>query len=332
MYIVVTGAAGFIGSNLVRALNARGMNNIIAVDNLTHAEKFTNLVGCDIADYVDKHDFIARIQAGHYDGEIDAVLHQGACADTMAGDGHYVMENNYRYSMILLDWCQDQDVQFIYASSATVYGAGDTFREAREFEKPLSIYAYSKFLFDQVVRQRVARDPSSQIVGLRCFSAYGRGEQCKGPMASLAFQLFQQLRSDGKVRLFAGSHGYPDGGQQRDFVAVEDVARVNLFFLDHPEKSGIFNVGSGQARSFNELAAAAVNGCRRAKNEAPLDLAALQAQGLLEYIAFPEALAGKYQAFTQADLTNLRAAGYAAPMIDLEEGVAGYMEWLDKNV
>jgi ADP-L-glycero-D-manno-heptose 6-epimerase len=140
------------------------------------------------------------------------------------------------------------------------------------------------------------------------------------------------LRSDGKVRLFAGSHGYPDGGQQRDFVAVEDVAKVSLFFLDHPQKSGIFNVGSGEGRSFNDLAAAAVNGCRRAKNEAPLDLAALQAQGLLEYIAFPEALEGKYQAFTQADLTHLRAAGYVAPMVPLEEGVASYMEWLDKNV
>jgi ADP-L-glycero-D-manno-heptose 6-epimerase len=332
MYIVVTGAAGFIGSNVVKALNERGEKNIIAVDNLTRADKFRNLVDCDIADYVDKHDFIERIQAGHYDGEIDAILHQGACSDTMESDGRYMMENNYRYSLILLDWCQDQDVQFLYASSAATYGGSSSFREERECEGPLNVYGYSKFLFDQVVRQRLAKSPSTQIVGFRYFNVYGPRETHKARMASVAFHNFNQFRAEGKVRLFEGSHGYPDGGQQRDFVFVGDVAAVNLFFLDHPEKSGIFNLGSGRAQSFNDVAVAAVNGCRKAKSEAPLTLDELRAQGLLEYIAFPEALKGKYQAYTQADLTRLRAAGYTAPMATVEEGVDRYMEWLHANV
>ena len=334
MYFVVTGAAGFIGSNIVKALNERGVRNIIAVDNLTKADKFRNLIDCDIADYVDKHDFIARIQAGHYDGEIDAIFHEGACSDTMETDGHYMMENNYRYSMILLDWCLDQDVQFLYASSAATYGGSSAFREERECEGPLNVYGYSKFLFDQVVRQRLAAAGSShsQIVGFRYFNVYGPRESHKGRMASVAFHNYNQFKADGKVRLFEGSHGYENGGQMRDFVFVGDVAKVNLFFLDHPEKSGIFNLGSGRAQSFNDVAVAAVNGCRRAKNEAPLTLEELRAQGLLEYVAFPEALKGKYQAFTQGDLTRLRAAGYDAPMATVEEGVSQYIEWLQSNV
>ena len=332
MYTVVTGAAGFIGSNIVKALNERGVKNIIAVDNLSKAEKFKNLIDCDIADYIDKHDFIERIQAGHYDGEIDAIFHEGACSDTMETDGHYMMENNYRYSVILLDWCQDQDVQFLYASSAATYGSTSVFKEERQYEGPLNVYGYSKFLFDQIVRQRLAKDPSSQIVGFRYFNVYGPRETHKGRMASVAFHNFNQFRADGKVKLFEGSHGYPDGAQQRDFVFVGDVAKVNLYFLDHPEKSGIFNLGSGRAQSFNDVAVATVNGCRKAKNEAPLTLDELRAQGLLEYIDFPEALKGKYQAFTQGDLTRLRAAGYDAPMATVEEGVALYVEWLLKNV
>jgi len=332
MYTVVTGAAGFVGSNIVKALNERGVTKIIAIDNLTKADKFRNLIDCEIADYQDKHDFIARIQAGHFDGDIEAVFHEGACSDTMEADGHYMMENNYRYSMILLDWCQDQDVQFLYASSAATYGSTDTFKEERQYEGPLNVYGYSKFLFDQIVRQRLAQEPSSQIVGFRYFNVYGPRETHKGRMASVAFHNYNQFKSDGRVKLFEGSHGYPDGGQQRDFVFVDDVAKVNLFFLDHPGKSGIFNLGSGRAQSFNDVAVAAVNGCRRAKSEAPLTLAQLREQGLLEYISFPEALKGKYQAFTQADLTRLRAAGYDAPMATVEEGVAQYIEWLQHNV
>lgn len=331
MYTIVTGAAGFIGANLVKALNERGVSKIIAVNNLAKAEKFKNLVDCDIADYIDKQDFIARIQAGHFDGDVEAIFHEGACSDTMETDGRYMMENNYRYSSILLDWCLDQDVQFLYASSAATYGASSVFKEERQNEAPLNVYGYSKFLFDQIVRQRLAKEPSSQIVGFRYFNVYGPREQHKGRMASVAFHNFNQYRAEGKVKLFAGSHGYADGGQMRDFVYVEDVAKVNLFFLDHPEQSGIFNLGSGRAQSFNEVAVAAVNGCRRHNGLEPQALAELQQSGQIEYIAFPEALQGKYQAYTQADLGALRAAGYTAPMATVEEGVSRYIDWLQAH-
>lgn len=331
MYTIVTGAAGFIGANLVKALNERGVSKIIAVDNLAKAEKFKNLLDCDIADYIDKQDFIARIQAGHFDGDVEAIFHEGACSDTMETDGRYMMENNYRYSSILLDWCLDQDVQFLYASSAATYGASSVFKEERQNEAPLNVYGYSKFLFDQIVRQRLAKAPSSQIVGFRYFNVYGPREQHKGRMASVAFHNFNQYRAEGKVKLFAGSHGYADGGQMRDFVYVEDVAKVNLFFLDHPEQSGIFNLGSGRAQSFNEVAVAAVNGCRRHNGLEPQALAELQQSGQVEYIAFPEALKGKYQAYTQADLGALRAAGYSAPMATVEEGVSRYIDWLQAH-
>ncbi|HJW26486.1 MAG TPA: ADP-glyceromanno-heptose 6-epimerase [Rhodocyclaceae bacterium] len=333
MYTVVTGAAGFIGANLVKALNDRGVTNIIAVDNLTKADKFKNLVDCEIADYLDKEDFIQRIQAGHFDGEIDAIFHEGACSDTMETDGRYMMENNFRYSTILLDWCQDQEVQFLYASSAATYGASNVFKEERQYEAPLNVYGYSKFLFDQVVRRRLAEGTSSQIVGFRYFNVYGPRENHKGRMASVAFHHFNQFRADGKVKLFEGSHGYADGEQRRDFVFVGDVAKVNLWFLDHPEKSGIFNLGSGRAQSFNDVAVATVNGCRQLQGElTPLSLAELREAGLLEYVPFPEALKGKYQAFTQGDLAKLRAAGYDAPMASVEEGVAQYVQWLNAHV
>ncbi|HOI51829.1 MAG TPA: ADP-glyceromanno-heptose 6-epimerase, partial [Azonexus sp.] len=291
-----------------------------------------NLIDCEIADYLDKHEFIEMVQAGHFDGAVEAIFHEGACSDTMETDGHYMMENNYRYTSTLLDFCLDHETQFLYASSASVYGAGRVFKEARAHEGPLNVYGYSKFLFDQVVRHRLAQQPSSQIVDFRYFNVYGPRESHKGRMASVAFHNFNQFRADGKVKLFEGSHGYPDGGQMRDFVFVGDVAKVNLFFLDHPEKSGIFNLGSGRAQSFNDVAVAAANGCRKARGEAALGLDDLRAQGLLEYVAFPEALKGKYQAFTQADLTKLREAGYDAPMATVEEGVSQYIDWLHAHV
>jgi len=331
MYTIVTGAAGFIGSNLVKALNERGVNKIIAVDNLTRADKFRNLVDCEIVDYIDKTVFIERLSAGQFDGEVEAIFHEGACSDTMETDGRYMMENNFRYSIDLLDWCMEEDVQFLYASSAATYGGSSVFREEREFEAPLNVYGYSKFLFDQIVRQRLP-EASSQIVGFRYFNVYGPRESHKGRMASVAFHHYNQFRADGKVKLFEGCDGYAHGEQKRDFVYVGDVAKVNLFFLDHPEKSGIFNLGTGRAQSFNELAAANVNSRRMLAGEPKQSLDELLKRGLIEYIPFPDALKGKYQSFTQADLTKLRKAGYDAPFANVEEGVSEYVKWLKEHV
>lgn len=331
MYTIVTGAAGFIGANIVKALNDRGVDRIIAVDNLTRADKFKNLVDCEISDYLDKHEFMERLLAGDFDGDIDAIFHEGACSDTMETDGRYMMENNYRYSMQMLDWCIEQEVQFLYASSAATYGGSSVFKEERQYEAPLNVYGYSKFLFDQIVRKRLPKT-TSQIVGFRYFNVYGPRESHKGRMASVAFHHYNQFRAEQKVKLFEGCDGYGNGEQKRDFVYVGDVAKVNLFFLDHPEKSGIFNLGTGRAQSFNELAVANVNSCR-ALNGAPKEsLAELLRQGFIEYVPFPDALRGKYQSFTQADLTRLRAAGYSEQFASVEEGVAQYVDWLSKHV
>ncbi len=335
MMYVVTGAAGFIGSNLVRALNARGIAEIVAVDNLARADKFKNLVDCEIADYIDKQEFIERLESGDFDGDIDAIFHEGACSDTMETDGRYMMENNYRYSLRLLNWCLDQEVPLLYASSGATYGASTIFRETREYEAPLNIYGYSKFLFDQIVRRRLAECggmPRAQIAGFRYFNVYGPREQHKGRMASVACHHFDEFRRDGRVKLFAASHSYTDGEHKRDFVFVDDVVKVNLWFLDHPEKSGIFNLGSGRAQSFNDVAHAVVNGCRSHAGEPALTLAEMQQQGLIEYIPMPEVLREKYQPFTQADLTALRAAGYEEPFADVADGVARYLEWLHDHV
>ena len=334
MYTIVTGAAGFIGSNLVRALNARGVTKIIAVDNMSKADKFKNLVDCEIADYIDKQEFIDRLLAGDFDGDVDAILHEGACSDTMETDGRYMMENNYRYSISILDWCLDQEVQLLYASSAATYGGSPIFKEERPYEAPLNVYGYSKFLFDQIVRQRFvdAAASNSQVVGFRYFNVYGPHEQHKGRMASVAFHHYHQFQNDGKVKLFEGCDGYAHGEQKRDFVYIDDVSKVNMFFLDHPEKSGIFNLGTGRAQSFNDVAVASVNGCRALKGQTALPLAELVRQGLIEYIPFPEALKGKYQSFTQADQGHLRQIGYDAPFATVGEGVAHYVEWLNAHV
>ena len=326
MYYVVTGACGFIGANLVKALNERGVSDIIAVDNLTRADKFLNLADCEIVDYLDKHEFLDMVENGQFDGGIEAILHQGACSDTMETDGRYMMANNYRYSLALLDFCAEQEISFLYASSASVYGGGGVFREEREFEAPLNVYGYSKFLFDQVVRRRLP-GADSQVAGFRYFNVYGPREQHKGRMASVAFHHFNQYRADGKVRLFEGHGGYGNGEQRRDFVYVGDVVKVNMEFLES-RCSGIYNLGTGRAQSFNELAAATVNACRALEGKAAQPVADLVAQGIIEYIPFPEALKGKYQSFTEADLAELRATGYQEAFATVEEGVAEYVKWL----
>jgi ADP-L-glycero-D-manno-heptose 6-epimerase len=328
MRIVVTGAAGMIGSNLVKALNQRGTSDIIAVDNLTRGDKFRNLADCEIDDYLDKHEFIRGLSEGRFDGAISAVLHQGACSDTMEGDGRYMLENNYRYSLALLDFCRARKIPFIYASSAAVYGSSSTFREEAGSEKPLNVYGYSKFLFDQVVRRRWG-DNTAQVVGLRYFNVYGPREAHKGTMASVVWHFFRQYRGEGKVKLFEGSGGYASGEQRRDFVSVEDVVKVNLHFLDHPDASGIFNVGTGRAQTYNEVAVATVNTLRAAAGKAPQSLQELVSEGSIRYIPFPAGLAEKYQSFTQADLTRLRESGrYEAPFLTVEQGAGRYVEWL----
>jgi len=327
MLYVVTGAAGFIGSNLVKALNERGVTDIIAVDDLADGAKFVNLADCDIADYLGKDEFLAGLEEGSFDGQIATILHQGACSDTTSTDGNAMMETNYRYSRRLLDHCIADEVHLIYASSAAIYGGNRDFREIREHEGPLNVYGYSKFLFDQLVRRRY-EERTAQVVGLRYFNVYGPREQHKGRMASVAWHFFNQYRGTGHVRLFAGSGGYGDGEQRRDFVSVEDCVKVNLFFLDHPEHSGIFNVGTGAAQSFHDVAVATVNACRKARNETPLTLNAMRERGVIQYIPFPEDLRGRYQSYTQADISNLRDAGYDAPFLTVEQGVARYVQKL----
>jgi len=324
MAMIVTGGAGFIGANLVKALNARGETDVVVVDNLERADKFANLADCEIADYLDKRRFLELVADGRYDAKVDAVLHQGACSDTMQTDGRYMMDNNYRYSRVLLDWCQAHRVPFLYASSASVYGAGSVFRESREHERPLNVYGYSKFLFDQVVRRRLGAGATSPIAGFRYFNVYGPREAHKGRMASVAFHFFNQYRAEGRVRLFEGSAGYGPGEQVRDFVSVEDVVKVNLHFLDRG-LSGIFNAGTGRGETFNEVARATVNAVREAAGERPLTLDQLRGQGVIEYVAFPAQLVGKYQSYTQADVGALRKAGYDAPFLTVDRGVARYV-------
>ena len=325
MYYIVTGAAGFIGANIVKALNERGETDIICVDNLSKADKFRNLVDCEIADYLDKQDFLDLLLDGAWEGEVVAVFHEGACSDTMETDGRYMMDNNYRYTVTLFEHCQAEEIPLLYASSASVYGGGLVFKEERQFESPLNVYGYSKFLFDQYLRRNWSL-LTSQVVGFRYFNVYGPREQHKGRMASVAFHFFNQYMSSGKVKLFEGCGGYGNGEQRRDFISVEDVVKVNMYFLDNPDRSGIFNVGTGRSQTFNDVAVATINACRRSKGDPALSLADLHAQGIIEYIAFPEALKGKYQSFTEAEVSNLRAAGYDLPFLTVEEGTSRYVE------
>ncbi|MDB5743625.1 MAG: ADP-glyceromanno-heptose 6-epimerase precursor [Polaromonas sp.] len=330
MKIVVTGAAGFIGSNLVKGLNARGIDNIIAVDDLTQGDKFRNLADLAIADYIDAAEFYNRFADKDF-GQVEAVFHEGACSDTMEMDGKYMMANNYTLSCDLFRACQGQKTRLLYASSAATYGGSDAFSESPEFEKPLNVYGYSKLLVDQYLRRQLGghfENAQTQVAGFRYFNVYGPREQHKGRMASVAFHQFNQFLSEGKVKLFGAYGGYGQGGQMRDFVFIDDVVAVNLWFFDHPEKSGIFNLGTGHAQPFNDIAIAVVNALRQGKNATPLRLEEAVSSGLIDYIAFPQALVGKYQSYTQADLTALRSAGCLHAFADVHSGVTAYMQWL----
>jgi ADP-L-glycero-D-manno-heptose 6-epimerase len=330
---VVTGAAGFIGSNIVKGLNARGITNIIAVDDLTQGDKFKNLADLQIADYVDASVFYERFAQGAY-GKVDAVFHEGACSDTMELNGKYMMDNNYLVSCDLFTACQQQGTRLLYASSAATYGGSDTFKEAPAFERPLNVYGYSKLLFDQRMRRELGTQfekTTSQVAGFRYFNVYGQREQHKGRMASVAFHQFHQFQKEGQVKLFGEYGGYAAGMQQRDFVYIDDVVAVNLWFYDHPGVSGIFNLGSGRAQPFNDVALSVVNTLRQLQtpgSQANLSLEQAVDQQLLAYVAFPEALVGKYQCHTQADLGALRAAGCDHSFASVQQGVSAYIRHL----
>jgi len=312
--IIVTGGAGFIGSNLVRHLNERGHRHILVVDDLTDGHKFANLAGLHISDYLDKDEFLARLQCNADFGRIQAVFHQGACSTTTEWNGRYMMEVNFEYSKQLLLWCQQHALPLVYASSAAVYGGSEQFIEQFEHEKPLNVYGYSKYLFDQYVR-RVLPHARAAIVGLRYFNVYGPNEQHKAGMASVAYHLNKQLKTGDVCKLFEGSHGYSDGGQTRDFIHVDDVCKVNLFFFDNPARHGIFNCGTGRAQPFNDVAKAVL---------------AWHGRGKLEYIPFPPGLKDAYQAHTEANTKALRAAGYTQPFLDVASGVKQYLDVMNR--
>ncbi|MES2998554.1 MAG: ADP-glyceromanno-heptose 6-epimerase [Pseudomonadota bacterium] len=314
--IIVTGGAGFIGSNLVKQLNAHYADTpILVVDDLTDGIKFKNLSDCIIADYLDQHDFLEQIKQNKTFPKLKAIFHQGACSTTTEWNGQYMMKNNYEYSKVLLHYCLFWKIPFIYASSASVYGSESVFKEALQYEKPVNIYAYSKYLFDQYVRN-ILKVSKSQIVGLRYFNVYGPKEDHKGKMASVVFHADQQLRETGIINLFQGSDGYKDGEQQRDFIYVDDAIAINLWFLKS-KKSGIYNAGTGHSASFNALAKAVIN---------------FHGLGEIRYIPFPVSLQGCYQSFTQADLSQLRSVGYREAFRSIVEGVQDYLSLIHKSI
>ena len=313
--LIVTGGAGFVGSNLVRGLNDRGRDDVMVVDELADGRKLLNLADCDVYDLVD-HDVFREWLLGDRDLEqVEAVFHQGAITNTMDWDGRRMLRVNYDLSKLLLSWCTRRQIPFIYASSASVYGKGTVFKEERQYERPLNPYAYSKFLFDQLTR-RLRDGFRSQVVGLRYFNVYGPREAHKGEMASVPYKLWQELQQGDVVHLFEGSDGYAAGEQKRDFICAEDCVAVNLWLLDHPEVNGIFNLGTGVARSFNDLAKAMIRAVGR---------------GRIEYVPFPERLRGSYQSFTEAEVSALRKAGYTAPFQSLEQAVPSYVVWLKQQ-
>jgi ADP-L-glycero-D-manno-heptose 6-epimerase len=315
--IIVTGGAGFIGSNLIQQLNLAGERDILLVDNFAPAPnlsgpKFLNLGGAEFADYMDKSEFRAALKAGNFDNRrIRAILHQGACSNTLEDDGRYMMDNNFTYSKELLHFALDRRIPLVYASTAAVYGASTEFTEVPANERPLNVYGYSKMVFDNYVRC-LSSEFKSTVVGLRYFNVYGPREQHKGRMASVIHHFTRQLKDTGAIQMFEGSGGYANGEQRRDFVFVKDLARINMFFggllPDSPKKPvhGVVNAGTGEARTFKAVAEA---------------LMQVHGQGRIDYIPFPGDLKDRYQHYTQADVTGLRAIGYTAPFTTLEDGV-----------
>ena len=316
--IIVTGGAGFIGSCLVRTLNDAGIKDIIIVDNIASTEKWKNLRNKQFTTYVNKKDFLRELPSYQ---NVTAILHMGACSSTTQQDFDYLWENNTEYTKSLWEYCARKQIQFIYASSAATYGDGAMgFSDETDIDKllPLNGYGYSKQRFDQWVLHHATMFPK-QHVGLKFFNVYGPNEYYKGSMASMVYHGFHQLQKDGEIRLFRSCNpGYADGGQLRDFVYVKDVCRVILWFLEHPSVRGLYNVGTGQARSFRELAEAVFE--------------ALERQPNIRYIDMPDSLKETYQYYTKAEIHKLRRAGYDAPIMSLEEGVTDYVRnYLDRE-
>jgi ADP-L-glycero-D-manno-heptose 6-epimerase len=319
--IIVTGGAGLIGSNLIEQLNQRGHTDILVVDHLKNGQKMHNLADLNICDYLDRDDFMRRVQAGQELGPVNTVFHLGACSATTEWDGQFMMRNNFEYSKTLLHWCQAINAPFIYASSASVYGLGKNgFSEKRSAELPLNMYAYSKFQFDQYVRSLKGR-LRHQVVGLRYFNVYGPREAHKGSMSSTPFHFNRQVLSDGVCRLFKGTDGYADGEQQRDFVYVGDCVKVNLWFMEHGQHSGIFNLGTGRTHTFNDVARAVLAWHKAHR----------QSNAHIEYITFPEHLQSAYQNYTQADISALRHVGYDQEFLNVSQGVQKYLDWLNRS-
>ena len=310
--IIVTGGAGFIGSNIVKALNARGETNILVVDDLTDGIKFKNLVGLQIRDYWDKDTFLQAILNNRFDHAVRAIFHEGACSTTTEWNGKFMMENNYEYSKQLLHFAIERCIPFLYASSAAVYGGNQVFKEELAYEAPLNVYGYSKWQFDQYVRHLLPKI-KSQVVGLRYFNVYGPHEEHKGSMASVALHHFNQIQGSGQVKLFAGCDGYSDGEQRRDFIYIDDVVNVNLWLWERPEISGIFNCGTGASEPFNHIAQAIIKA---------------HGSGELMYVPFPDHLKGHYQSFTEANISALREVGYTQAFKTVAEGTALYYAWL----
>jgi ADP-L-glycero-D-manno-heptose 6-epimerase len=309
--LIITGGAGFIGSNLVHELNRQGATDILVVDNLAPSsclstKKFLNLTGARFSDYMDKHEFRKALRKGDLPvSRIESILHQGACSNTLETNGQYMMDNNFAYSKEVLEFALAHRIPLVYASTAAVYGLSGNFNEEPANEQPLNIYGFSKLAFDNYVRQRVSPTDST-VVGLRYFNVYGPHEQHKGPMASVIHRFALQLKQTGTIKMFEGCGKYGNGEQRRDFVFVGDVVKINLFLARDASRHGIVNVGTGQSRSFNEVAAA---------------LLEIHGTGKVEYIPFPDSIKDQYQSFTEADLTSLRAIGYTSSISELTEGI-----------
>jgi ADP-L-glycero-D-manno-heptose 6-epimerase len=322
--IIVTGGAGFIGSALIAALNKRQITDILVVDHLGTDEKWKNLRNLSFADYVEKDDFLEMVIENKLSGHIEAVFHLGACSSTTENNASYLIKNNYEYSKLLAQWVQHRqggNIRFIYASSAATYGDGSAGFSDDEDKidglKPLNMYGCSKHLFDLWTRRTGLL---KKIVGLKYFNVFGPNEYHKADMRSFVLKAFEQINATGKVRLFKSCKGeYADGEQVRDFIYVKDAVDMTLFFFDNPKIAGLYNIGAGNARSWNDLVKAVFAAMGKKPNPVPSGV-----EGI-EYIDMPESIRNQYQYYTCADTTKLRKAGYKKPIKDLESTVAEYV-------